>query len=90
MAPLDVQCVVGPGLGHVQESGVLVAQNGVVPKVGPPQGHKQRGAAEAPQQEEAVAVRAEAFVPLVRRHGDHGRECEEEKLCDLSLGHQVP
>lgn len=55
-----------------------------------PHGHKQRGAAEAPQQEEAVAVGAEAFVTLVRHHGDHGHEREEEKLCDLSLGHQVP
>lgn len=90
VAPLDVQRVVGPGLGHVQESGVLVAQHRVVPQVRHPHGHQQRGAAEAPQQEEAVAVGAEAFVTLVRHHGDHGHECQEEKLCDLSFGHQVP
>lgn len=90
VAPLDVQRVVGPGLGHIQESGVLVAQHRVVPQVGHPHGHQQRRAAEAPQQEEAVAVGAEAFVTLVRHHADHGQECEEEKLGDLSLGHQVP
>lgn len=90
VALLDVQRVVGPGLGHIQESGVLVAQHRVVPQVGHPHGHQQRRAAEAQQQEEAVAVGAEAFVTLVRHHGDHGQECEEEKLGDLSLGHQVP
>lgn len=85
-----MQRVVGPGLGHVQESRVLVAQHRVIPQVGHPHGHQQGGAAEAPQQEEAVAVGAEALVALVRHHGDHGHQCEEEKLRDLSLGHQVP
>lgn len=90
VAPLDVQRVVGPGLGHIQEPGVLVAQHRVIPQVGHPHGHQQRRAAKRPQQEEAVAVGAEALVTLVRHHGDHGQECEEEELRDLSLSHQVP
>lgn len=90
LALLDMQGVVGPGFRHVEEARVLVAQHRVVPQIGHPGGHQHSGGTEAVEEEQAVAVRAEAGPLSVCHHCHHGQEGEQEKLSDLSLRDQVP
>lgn len=35
-------------------------------------------------------VRSEALLPLIGQDGNHGKEGEEEELCDLSFCDQIP
>lgn len=86
----DMQCVVGPGLGNVNESWVLFTQHRVVPQIHHPQHHQKQRRCEAAEEERAVLVRPEASAPLRDQDGDHGEEGEEEELCDLSFCHQIP
>lgn len=73
---LDVQGVEGPGLGDVNQPRVPVAQHLIAPQIRYPQNHEEQSKTEAPQQEQAVAVRAAAFKALMNNHGNHSKEGE--------------
>lgn len=82
--------VEGPGLRDVDDARVLLPEYRVIPQPGDPECHKQESEGKGVEEEEAVAVREEAFALLMQDEGQHGEEGEDEEDEDLALGDQVP
>lgn len=85
-----MQSVKGPGFRNVDDAGIFLPEDLVIPEPANPEGHQPQREDKGVKEEAAVAVHDEALPLLVHHKRHQGEGGEDEEGEDLALRHQVP